>query len=305
MNRTDGETDKALDAPGPRMRGGPDGGAARVSAPGVAATARDTEPDSAVFVQSLARGLGVITAFDASHPQMTLSEVAAASGVSRAAARRFLLTLQQLGYVRSDGKLFSLTPQVLNLGTAYLSGLQLPQIAQPHLDRLSAELNESTSVAILDGSDVVYVARAARSAIMTASISVGTRFPAEKTSLGRVLLAYLKPDSAVRAGVRASDELTRDAFVPDDTISPLERHLDQALKDIAQAGWASTDQVLAPGLRSVAVPLHDARGDVVAAVNVSSTTEHDPVAEYLPALQRAASAIEADLVALGPHAVRR
>src|SRR5688500_8804191 len=148
----------------------------------------DRGPD---FVQSLERGLAVIRAFDASHSELTLSEVAASTGVTRAAARRFLLTLAVLGYVRSDGRLFSLTPRVLELGYAYLSSFSLPDVAEPHLEALVAEVNESSSVSVLDGDDVVYIARVPTSRIMTVAISVGTRFPAYATSMGRVLLAGL------------------------------------------------------------------------------------------------------------------
>ena len=146
------------------------------------------------FVQSLARGLQVITAFNSDRPRMSLSEVAVATGLSRASARRFLHTLVELGYVRTDGKQFELTPHVLRLGTAYLSGLGLPQLAQPHLERLSAEVGESTSAAVLDGTEIVYVARVSTRRIMTVGITVGTRFPAFATSMGRVLLAYQRPD---------------------------------------------------------------------------------------------------------------
>ena len=146
------------------------------------------------FVQSLERGLAVIRAFDAAHPELTLSEVAAATNVTRAAARRFLLTLAELGYVRSDGRLFSLTPKVLELGYAYLSSLSLPDVAEPHLETLAAEVNESSSISVLDRDDVVYVARVPVSRIMTVTISVGTRFPAYATSMGRVLLAGLPAD---------------------------------------------------------------------------------------------------------------
>src|SRR4051794_9823178 len=146
------------------------------------------------FVQSLERGLAVIRAFDAEHPELTLSDVARSTGLTRAAARRFLLTLADLGYVRSDGRMFSLTARVLELGYAYLSSLSLPEVAEPHLERLVAEVRESSSVSVLDGDDIVYVARVPTSRIMTVAINVGTRFPAYATSMGRVLLAGLTDD---------------------------------------------------------------------------------------------------------------
>ena len=143
------------------------------------------------YVQSLARGLSVIGAFGPDTPELSLSDVARATGLTRAAARRFLLTLVDLGHVRQDGKLFRLTPRVLTLGYAYLSSLSLPGIAEPHLEQLVREVHESSSMSVLDGHDIVYVARVPTSRIMTVAINVGTRFPAYATSMGRVLLAGL------------------------------------------------------------------------------------------------------------------
>lgn len=241
------------------------------------------------FVQSLGRGLDVITAFDASMPWMTLTEVAERTDLSRAAARRFLLTLVELGYVRSNGRQFALTPQVLRLGTAYLSGLGLPDIARPYLEQLTDQIGESTSVAVLDGADVVYVARVATKSIMTVGITVGTRFPAHATSLGRVLLAALGPDEL--DAWFAAHPLT--APTPQSLVD--EQKLRRVLSKVAKDGWATSDQQLAMGLRSIAAPIRGRTG-VVAAVNVSSTTAHDPAHEYLEALLDTASAISADLL---------
>jgi IclR family pca regulon transcriptional regulator len=154
-----------------------------------------TEPSSD-YVQSLGRGLAVIRSFDAEHPRRTLSDVAKATDLTRATARRFLLTLVELGYVRTDGSVFWLTPWVLELGYSYLSSLTLPEVAGPHLESLAKQVHESTSVSILDGEDVVYVARVPVSRIMTVSITIGTQFPAFATSMGRVLLAGL-PEAAL------------------------------------------------------------------------------------------------------------
>src|SRR6202522_2493397 len=154
------------------------------------------------FVQSLERGLSVIRAFDADHPKLTLSEVAAATNLSRAAARRFLRTLVQLGYMRSDGSRFTLRPKILELGYAYLSSLTLPEVAMPHLEQLVEQVHESSSVCELDGDDVVYIARVPTKRIMTVTISVGTRFPAYATSMGRVLLAA-KPDGWLDDSLKA------------------------------------------------------------------------------------------------------
>src|SRR5215207_10028571 len=216
------------------------------------------------FVQSLERGLSVIRAFDAEHAELTLSEVAAATGVTRAAARRFLLTLAELGYVRSDGRFFSLTARVLELGYAYLSSLSLPEVAESHLEALVAEVNESSSVSVLDGMDVVYVARVPVSRIMTVAISVGTRFPAYATSMGRVLLAGLPDDELATylARVRLQRLTPR-------TISSIAA-LRGELARVRSQGWAIVNQELEEGLRAIAAPIRDRSGQVVAAVNVSA-----------------------------------
>ena len=222
------------------------------------------------FVQSFARGLAVIRAFDAVHPELSLSEVARRAEVPRAAARRFLRTLGALGYVHSDDKTFRLTPRVLELGFAYLSALTLPEIAQPHLERLSHELDESVSAAVLDGSDIVYVARVATRRIMSVGITIGTRFPASATSMGRVLLAASDPGHA---------------------------------PEVREAGWALVDQELEPGLRAIAAPVRDRTGEVVAAVNVSTSAARTSLEHlrevYLPALLRTTAAIERELHAPG------
>lgn len=244
------------------------------------------------YVQSLARGLAVIRAFDEEHPEMTLSDVARRTDLSRAAARRFLLTLEALGYVRSDGRTFSLTPQVLRLGFAYLASQTLPDVAQPHLQDLSERIHESTSVAVLDGDDIVYVARRATTRIMTVSIRVGTRFPAYATSMGRVLLAGLPDDQrqAYLEGVRL-ERLTPHTVA---SVEALRRSLDE----VRETGWCVLDQELELGLRSLAVPIHDPRGQVVAAANVSTkvmSTELGQLQGYLDALRDTARAIEEDL----------
>lgn len=244
------------------------------------------------FVQSFARGLAVIRAFDADHAELTLSEVAVRADMPRAAARRFLATLVSLGYVRTSDRAFALTPRVLELGYSYLSALSLPEVAQPHLERLSHELDESTSLAVLDGTDVVYVARVPTRRIMSVSITIGTRFPAWATSLGRVLLAAL-PDDAADAVLAHSD---LQPFTPTTLVerSGLLAELDR----VRRAGWAMVDGELEEGLRSIAAPVRDASGAVVAAVNVSTARRGDPESELervRPALQRATAAIEADL----------
>jgi IclR family pca regulon transcriptional regulator len=245
------------------------------------------------FVQSLERGLAVIRAFDAYHRELTLSEVARLCDLTRAAARRFLLTLADLGYVRTDGRLFSLTPRVLELGYAFLSGLSLPEVAAPHLERLAAEVHESSSVSVLDGDDVVYVARVPTRRIMTVAINVGTRFPAYATSMGRVLVAYLPGEqlAAYLARVRL-DRLT------DRTVGSV-AELRAELVRVREQGYAIVDQELEEGLRAMAAPVFDRAGAVTAAVNVSVHASRTPVAvlraELLPPLLATAGRITADL----------
>jgi IclR family pca regulon transcriptional regulator len=245
------------------------------------------------FVQSLERGLAVIRAFDAAHPELTLSEVAAATNVTRAAARRFLLTLAELGYVRSDGRLFSLTPKVLELGYAYLSSLSLPDVAEPHLETLAAEVNESSSISVLDRDDVVYVARVPVSRIMTVTISVGTRFPAYATSMGRVLLAGLPSDQLQEylSRVRLQRLTSR-------TVSSV-ASLRAELARVKAQGWAIVNQELEEGLRAVAAPIRDRRERVIAAVNISTQASRTSLEtmrrELLPPLLATVKRIESDL----------
>jgi len=247
------------------------------------------------FVRSLARGLDVIKAFGPDRPQMTLSEVARATGLTRAAARRFLITLAELGYVRSDGREFSLRPKVLELGYAYLAGLSLNEVAAPHLEDLVALTRESSSVAVLDGEDIVYVVRVPTKRIMTAAISVGTRFPAYATSMGRVLLAHLPDDQldSYFTNARFGPITKRTVTDPDS--------LREILRTAREMGYVMTDQELEEGLRSAAVPIRDANGAVVAAMNVSTHASRVSMEELhrnlLPQLMETARLIEGDLAA--------
>lgn len=244
-------------------------------------------------VQSLERGLSVITAFGPDASELTLSDVARSTGLTRAAARRFLLTLVDLGYMRFDGKLFRLAPKVLDLGYAYLSSLSLPGIAEPHLEWLVAETHESSSVSVLDGHDIVYVARVPTSRIMAVAISVGTRFPAYATSMGRVLLAGL--DDAALDSYLA--EVTPTSLT-DRTVTDPET-LRARVLETRERGFALVDQELEKGLRSIAAPVRNRHGRVVAAVNVSMhvsrMTKDGTRRAFLPPLLRAAGAIESDL----------
>jgi IclR family transcriptional regulator, pca regulon regulatory protein len=247
------------------------------------------------FVQSLDRGLAVIRAFGPDRERLSLSEVARATGLTRAATRRFLLTLVKLGYVRSDGREFSLRPRVLELGYAYLSGLALPEIASPHLEELVAKMRESSSISVLDGHYVVYVARVPTKRIMTVAISVGTRFPAYATSMGRVLLAGLSPEDLDRYLAEADlDPITAR------TVTDPER-LAEILAEVARQGYAIVDQELEEGLRAVAAPIRGPGGSVTAAINLSAHASRVSLAtmrsDLLPALLETAARIESDLKA--------
>lgn len=256
-----------------------------------------TAAGGSASVQSLARGLDVIRSFDAEHPSMTLSDVAKRTDLSRATARRFLLTLQELGYVRGDGKFFELTSKVLQLGYSYLSSATLPQLMEPVLEDLSTEVHESASASVLDGRDILYIARVHTRSIMRVGISVGTRFPAVNTSMGRVLLAYQAPgvvDILLAEGVHSATGLGIDNVA--DLRTELER--------IRARGHAIVDQELEIGLRSVAVPVFNADGSIAAAMNVSmSVRQQSPISaeeaaqSVLPALQRAACQVQEALAA--------
>lgn len=265
------------------------------------ADARTSPQASDQYVQSLARGLAVIRAFGPDHPVMTLSEVAARTDLTRATARRFLHTLVELGYVRTDGKTFALTAHVLQLGYAYLSGLSLPQLAQPHLEELSLKLGESTSAAVLDGTDIAYIARVTTRRIMNVGITVGTRFPAYATSMGRVLLAALPPAElkAYLAAAKIKPLTPRAVGSAEELLAVLDT--------VRSQGWCLVDQELELGLMSVAAPVHDGPTKVVAAVNVSLQAQAVAVAAdpdaYLAAVAEetvaTAKLISADLTARG------
>jgi IclR family transcriptional regulator, pca regulon regulatory protein len=249
------------------------------------------------FVQSLDRGLAVIRAFGPDRERLSLSEVARATGLTRAAARRFLLTLVKLGYVRNDGREFSLRPRVLELGYAYLSGLALPEVAAPHLEELVAKLHESSSISVLDGHHIVYVVRVPTKRIMTVAISVGTRFPAFATSMGRVLLAALPDDQFERYLAEATFEQFTARTVTDPG------RLRAIVREVARQGYAIVDQELEEGLRAVAAPIRGGAGVGTAAINVSAHASRVSMAamrsEILPALLETVRQIEADLQAQG------
>lgn len=257
--------------------------------------AADGSRRSTEFVQSLERGLAVIRAFDADHPELTLSDVARATGLTRAAARRFLLTLADLGYIRTDGRMFALRPRILELGYAYLSSVGLPEVAQPHMEALVARVHESSSLCVLDADEIVYVARVPTRRIMAVAINVGTRFPAYATSMGRVLLAGQSVDWL-------AEYLQRTELLPITSRTVTDpKKLRATVQRVASQGFAMIDQELELGLRSIAVPVHDTKGAVVAALNVSMHASRGNAdsarRELLPHLRETALGIEADLAA--------
>jgi IclR family pca regulon transcriptional regulator len=244
------------------------------------------------FIEALARGLEVIAAFDSARPAMSLSEVATATGLARPTARRILLTLAELGYIRSEERGFALTPRVLELGVAYVRSMGLWEAARPHLEQLVAKTNESCSIAQLDGSDIVYVARVAMPKIVTLAVQIGTRFPALQTSLGKVQLAALAPEEVDRVLAEPSRSGLEPRWKPDRA----ERQAE--LREVATRGWAVTDEELARGIRSVAAPLRDGSGRVIAGVNVNAhaaeTSVEYLVEHHLPLLLATAGEISAD-----------
>lgn len=232
----------------------------------------------------LAKGLRVIEAFSAERPRLSIAEAAEVAGLDRATTRRCLLTLSELGYAAYDGKFFTVTPRVLRLGTGCLATMPLPRIVQPLIDTLSAEIGQSTSVSILDETEIVYVARAAQRRVMSIALMPGSRLPAYCTSMGRVLLAALEPGEARRV-LEASTLAAR----TERTVTHIEA-LTAEIAEVRRRGHAAIDQEVETGLRSVAVPLKTMRGKTVAALNVGLAATAEPmdavVAHYLPALER-------------------
>ncbi len=253
---------------------------------------RDTGPD---FIEALARGLDVIRAFQPNQPVMSLAAVAGATGLARPTARRILLTLEELGYVRQAGSGFELTPRVLELGMSYVLSRNLWEVARPHMEALVARTHESSSIAQLDGPDIVYVARVAVPKIIALAVTIGTRFPAMPTSLGKALLAALPPGEAEQVLAEPSRSGITPRWQPDAAGRAAE------LREVRARGWSLTDEQLAAGIRSVAAPLRDGDGQVIAALNVTVHAAETSVdvltGQYLPLLLQAAGAISADWAA--------
>ena len=244
------------------------------------------------FVEALARGLDVLRCFDEQHREMTLAEVANATGLARPTARRLLLTLEELGYVRSFDGSFSLTPKVVTLGTAYVASLGMWEVARPHLEALVRRTGESSSMAQLDGGDIIYVARVSVPKIIALRVEIGTLFPAPQTSQGKVLLAALSPaDLDATLAIPSRSGLPR-------YIGTSREALDEELAVVRARGWAIADEELAPGVRSIAAPVRDGTGTVRAAMNVTvhaaETSTEKLLDEHLPKLLRAAGDVSAD-----------
>ncbi|MGF6779553.1 IclR family transcriptional regulator [Paraburkholderia sp. GAS334] len=255
----------------------------------VADTPETPEKPGDSYVQSFARGLAVIRAFNAERPEQTLTDVAAAAGLTRAGARRILLTLQTLGYVETEGRLFRLTPKILDLGFAYLTSMPFWNLAEPVMEELSGKVHESCSAAVLDRTEIVYVLRVPTHKIMTINLSIGSRLPAYCTSMGRVLLSAL-------------DDETLDATL---SSTPLYAHTPRTVTDkeelkklIAQVrrqGWAIVDQELEGGLISLSAPIRNRQGRVIAAMNISGNAQRNSakqmVKAFLEPLQHAAQTV--------------
>lgn len=248
------------------------------------------KPGDRDYVGALASGLEVLQAFDAEHPRMTLSEVAARTEMDRAKARRFLLTLHALGFVKRSGRQFELTPRVLQLGYAYQASNQYRVVIQQYLEDITAELGESSSLAVLDGDDVVYVVRSsARHRLMAITLSVGTRLPAAYTSMGRVLLAQLSEAEleAYLAGVKL-EAFTEFSVTNADALR-------SEVVRVREQGYSIVDQELDSGLRSVAVPVFAGNGEFLGAINISTNAARVGMEAlidvYLPRLQKAAEAV--------------
>lgn len=264
-----------------------------IDTPAETSLAPSTPKPGDTYVQSFARGLSVIRSFSAEAPTQTLTEVAHRTGLTRAGARRILLTLEGLGYVTSNGRRFQLAPRILDLGFAYLSSLPLWNLAEPVMEGLVAEVKESCSAAVLDGHEIVYVLRVPTHKIMSINLGIGSRLPAYCTSMGRMLLAGLAPE-ALDTALRASPRVARTQHTVTD-----EGELRSLIGQAAQQGWCMVSEELEEGLVSLAAPIRDRSGRSIAALNISGQANRTPAAEllehFLPRLLEASRSISAML----------
>jgi len=262
----------------------------------------DETLDRRDYVQAIERGLSVVLAFADHHPLMSLAEVSQATGLSRPTVRRILLTLRELGYVRVDGRKFALTPRILAVGYAYLSSLDLTEIAQPHMEWVVEQTRESCSLSTLDETEVVYVSRVQTHRVASLTLATGTRLPAHATAMGRVLLAGLSPAELDRFLAKADLRPLTPRTVR--TAAQLRERIDE----VRRQGWAAVDQELEEGLRSFSAPVRGANGQVIAALSMSyAATIPQPEADerFLPVLRSAAEKISEQLGARFTPAGRR
>jgi IclR family transcriptional regulator, pca regulon regulatory protein len=245
------------------------------------------------YVQSLERGLAVIRAFGLHRVSLTITDVAEATGLTRATARRFLLTLERMGYVRHDGREYSLRPRVLELGYAYLSGFTLAEVAQPFLNDLMLKVQESTSLAVRDGGELVYIAHAAPRRVMTINVPIGGRDPLYCTALGRVLLAWQSDDEIDRYLGATQFQAHTAATITDPSC------LREAVLRVREEGYSLIEDQLEEGLVAMAVPLRHQDGSVAAAMNISAysprTTPEGLREDYLPLLRQTAADIQREV----------
>lgn len=257
-------------------------------------------PERRDHVQSLERGLAVILAFSAHRPRLSLAEIAEHTGLTRPTVRRILITLQDLGYIRAVGREFALTPHVLSLGNAYLSSLNLTEVAQPYMEDLTATTGHTCSLSALDGEDAVFLARVPARRVMSITLTTGTRLPAYATSMGRVLLAGL-PRVELDAFLASAKFCL---ITPHTVIDAAE--LRARIDRVREQGWALVDQELEEGVRSFAAPVCDATGAVIAALAMSCSPSVAGLEQihqdYLPAVVRTAGCISEQLGAPARHA---
>jgi IclR family pca regulon transcriptional regulator len=244
----------------------------------MAGSAEPRTSEEKEYVAGLEKGLAIIEAFGICNRPLTLSEAAEITGHSRAAARRSLLTLQSLGYVQSDGKYFRLAPRVLRLGYAYVSSTTLSKIVQPTLEAVSERTRESSSLAVLDGSDVVFLARAATRRSLSNGLGLGSRLPAHCAATGRVLLAALPSEEAERRLRR----MARHQLTPHTCTGIPE--LMTMLEEVRAQGYAVSDEEIELGLRSIAVPILDAGGQTVASMSIAASTSRRTLENMLETL---------------------
>jgi IclR family pca regulon transcriptional regulator len=254
----------------------------------------DSEPRATDFVESLDRGLRLLRAFGESAAPMALSEIARIADLPRATARRILFTLQHAGYVASDGKLFALTPHVLTLAGSYLRSNQIVAVLQPVLDRISADALEISSVAVLDGDDVVFIARASPTRIFTGGVDIGYRLPSFCTAVGRALLGRLK-DADLKANLAS---MKREAMTPQTVTDP--KRLLAAIAADRGRGYSLVDREAEPHFRSIAVPVQRYDGSIVAAINIGAHVDRisteEMVKRFLPLLREGAEEVRGRLL---------